>query len=63
MPAPIFTPPCDLLDRTPLNTEVWLCPQCNDRADLELLRDGVLLRCAKCGLVRPGNPVPNFDVD
>jgi hypothetical protein len=50
-------------DLTPLNTEVWLCPQCNSRGDLVPAGDGVLLRCGTCGLRQRGRPAPNFDVE
>jgi rubrerythrin len=53
----------DRPNRTPLDTEVWLCPQCRTRGDLVPEADGVLLRCAECGFVSRGKPAPNFDVE
>jgi hypothetical protein len=62
MAEPSFTG-ADPSDRTPMNTEVWVCPQCRTRGDLVQQNDGVLLRCGKCGFAGRGKPAPNFDVE
>jgi hypothetical protein len=63
MADPIFDSGPDPLETTPLNSEVWLCPQCNSCGDLIPVAEGVLLRCGTCGFQRRGKPAPNFDVE
>ena len=63
MTEPGFDEAPEVPDRTPLNTEVWQCPQCKTRGDLVPVQDGVQLRCTTCGFMRRGKPAPNFDVE